>query len=69
MDSDEDVRMEDDAPIAWPTAKGKGKAKAVDLPEEALDNDNLPWSVPFSADRLFMLMEYTQGGEISTSHA
>lgn len=43
MDSDEDVRMDDDAPISWPTSKGKGKAKAVDPPTEAYDADNLPW--------------------------
>ncbi|TCD69135.1 Subunit of heteropentameric Replication factor C (RF-C) [Steccherinum ochraceum] len=44
MDSDEDMHMEqDDAPISWPTSKGKGKEKAVDPPAEVLEGDNLPW--------------------------
>ena len=45
MDSDEEMRVEDNEPIAWPTGgKGKGKAKATahDGPH---DLENLPWCV------------------------
>ena len=41
MDSDEDVRMDEDSPVVWPSAKGKGKA--VDEGPEPYDLENLPW--------------------------
>ena len=43
MDS-EDVTM-DDARTQWPSAKGKGKAKAVEQVDVAADAENLPWRV------------------------
>lgn len=43
MDSDEDVRMDNAEPIAWPSSgKGKGKGKAT-AHEQPCDDENLPW--------------------------
>ncbi|KAJ3486119.1 hypothetical protein NLI96_g4462 [Meripilus lineatus] len=41
MDSEEDTRMEEDTPVTWPSAKGKGKA--ADVGPEPYDLENLPW--------------------------
>ena len=42
MDSDDEMRVDDNEPINWPTAaKGKGKGKATH--DEPYDNENLPW--------------------------
>jgi hypothetical protein len=41
---DEDITMED-APVKWPSAKGKGKAKAVEETDAAAEAENLPWWV------------------------
>lgn len=54
MDSDQEMRVEDAEPIAWPTAgKGKGKAKAT-AQDEPHDLENLPWydcrmTLPFAS--------------------
>lgn len=42
MSEDEDVQMNEDAPIQWPSSKGKGKEKAVEH-TEGHDPENLPW--------------------------
>ena len=42
MDSDDDVRMEEERSVQWPTTKGKGKAKATEQ-AEGHDPENLPW--------------------------
>ena len=55
MDSDNDVAMED-APVQWPTAKGKGKAKATDPVEPQHVPENLPWYV--SQKTLFALYSH-----------
>ena len=46
MDSDEDVSMQEEAQVFWPTTngKGKGKEKATEPPPDAShDPENLPW--------------------------
>ena len=40
--SSEDIVMDEEAP-KWPTAKGKGKAKAVDPADVVAEAENLPW--------------------------
>ena len=44
MASGEDIQMNDNVPIVWPTTNGKakGKGKAVE-PSDGHDPDNLPW--------------------------
>lgn len=45
MDSDEEMRVDDNEPINWPTGgKGKGKGKAT-AHDEPYDLENLPWCV------------------------
>ena len=45
MNSDDEMRVEDNEPINWPSSgKGKGKAKATS-DDHAHDLDNLPWCV------------------------
>ena len=41
MDSDQDIPMEEESPVNWPSSKGKGKA--VDSGPEPYDLENLPW--------------------------
>lgn len=48
MDSEEDTRMEEDTPVTWPSAKGKGKA--ADVGPEPYDLENLPWYATSHSD-------------------
>ena len=45
MDSDDEMRMDDNEPINWPTTKGKGKGKekatTMDVDDTETDEDRL----------------------------
>ena len=69
MESDEEMRVDDNEPIDWPAGgKGKGKGKAT-AHDEPYDLENLPWCVRWVIAPSSRFVTKAQGRKIPAGDA